>query len=440
MRTRTTVDEVYEFITGEGDARACADIPDTACHEVPGNFFLNAINGAITKLADQLASPGLVLPWMLDAFGAPAAVIGWLSPIRRSGALLPQLAISGQIREYPLRKFFWMIGGFGFALALLAMAGSGLLLSGTKAALAVVAFLAVGSMARGVSSVAFKDVLGKTIPRGRRGRLLSIRATAGGLLALGAGLALKSVIAGEDDLRVYIGLVAVAGFCWFAATALVLFIEEIPGATEGGRNALEEARAGLHILSRVPGFRQFIIARVFLTSVELSLPYYALFGRQVTSQSAGDLGVFVTAASLAQVLSNPLWGRFADKTSRKVMAFSGLIAAVAGGLALAIGLGPDSLHSSFVYSVPLMIVGFAIAGVRLGRKTYLIDGAPAEDRPLYAAISNTILGLVMLAGGSLGFLADAIGVSSLMFILAVAALIGAGISFRLPEAIELSQP
>lgn len=439
MGSQTTIDEVYEFITGEGDARACEDIPDSACREVPGNFLLNAINGAITKLADQLASPGLVLPWMLDAFGAPAGVIGWLSPIRRSGALLPQLAISGQIRRYPVRKVFWMIGGFGFALALLAMAGAGLMLSGVQAALAVVAFLAVGSVARGVSSVAFKDVLGKTIPRGRRGRLLSIRATAGGLLALGAGLALKTIIAGRDDLLVYIGLVAIAGFSWFIATALIFFIEEVPGATEGGRNALEEARAGFHILDRVPGFRRFIIARVFLTSVELSLPYYALFGRQVTSQSAGDLGVFVTAASLARVLSSPFWGRFADRTSKTVMAMSGLLAAAAGGLALVVGLGPDSLQSSFVYSIPLMIVGFAISGVRLGRKTYLIDSAPAEDRPLYAAISNTFLGVVMLAGGGLGFLAEAIGVSSLMLILAITALIGAGISYHLPEAIELRQ-
>ena len=34
-------------------------------------------------LAEQLASPGLVLPWILGAVGAPAALVGLLVPTRR---------------------------------------------------------------------------------------------------------------------------------------------------------------------------------------------------------------------------------------------------------------------------------------------------------------------------------------------------------------------
>lgn len=439
MSPEITVGEVIAFITGEGDERACEDIPDSACREVPGNFLLNAINGTATKLGDQLASPGLVLPWLLDAFGASTALIGWISPIRQTGALLPQLAISGQIRQHPIRKRFWMAGSFGFGLALTLTAVAGLLLPGPQAAGVAILLLVAGSLSRGVSSIAFKDVLGKTIPRGRRGRLLAIRATVGGLLALLVGLVLKTVVGSRDDLLIYIALVTLGGVLWFAATALILFIEEVPGATEGGRNALQEARAGLQILRQVPGFRKFILARIFLVSVELSLPYYALFGREITGRSVGDLGVFVIAASLSQVLSSPLWGRFADRSSRVVMAASGVMAAAAGGLALVISLGPPALRSAFYFSLPLMIVGFAMAGVRLGRKTYLIDSAPAEERPLYAAISNTFLGVVTLAGGGLGFLAHALGVSSTMVFFVIAALVGAVVSFRLPEAVELSQ-
>lgn len=435
-----SLDEVVAFITGEGDERVCEDIPDSACREVPGNFALNALNGGASKLGDQLASPGLVLPWLLDALGAPTALIGWISPIRQTGALLPQLAISGQIRRYPTRKIFWVIGGFGFGLALILMASLGLLLPGPQAAWAVILLLIVGSLFRGVSSIAFKDVLGKTIPRGRRGRLLAVRATAGGLLALLAGVILKTAIGGQDDHRVYVALVALGGLMWIAASGSILFMKEIPGATEGGRNALQEARAGLEILRQVPGFRRFILARVLLVTVELSLPYYTLFGREITTSSVGDLGVFVVGASLSQVLSSPLWGRFADRASQVVMAASGVLAALAGALALVIGLGPPVLRSAYLFSFPLMIVGFAIAGVRLGRKTYLIDGAPAEDRPLYAAVSNTFLGIVALAGGGLGFLAHALGVSAMMVFFMITALAGAFVSFRLPRAVDLVEP
>jgi hypothetical protein len=66
---------VIASITVEGDERACEDIPDSVCLEVPGNFFLNAINGNATKLGDQLARSGLVLPCLLHAFGASTTLI-----------------------------------------------------------------------------------------------------------------------------------------------------------------------------------------------------------------------------------------------------------------------------------------------------------------------------------------------------------------------------
>ena len=130
MRRRTDAlsERVYEVVAGEEDDRACEAIPEEACQEVPGNFLLNALNGASTKLAEQLASPGLVLPWMLGAVGAPAALVGFLVPIRRAGSLLPQLAIAGRIRAHARRKWFWVGAGAVQAVALAAMIPAILLL------------------------------------------------------------------------------------------------------------------------------------------------------------------------------------------------------------------------------------------------------------------------------------------------------------------------
>ena len=38
-------------------------------------------------------------------------------------------------------------------------------------------------------------------------------------------------------------------------------------------------------------------------------------------------------------------------------------------------------------------------GARLGRKTYLVDMANQDNRATYVAVSNTLIGLFMLAGG-----------------------------------------
>ena len=74
-------------------------------------------------------------------------------------------------------------------------------------------------------------------------------------------------------------------------------------------------------------------------------------------------------------------------------------------------------------------------GVRLGRKTYLVDIANQDNRALYVALSNTFTGVLMLiVGGMIGALAQWLGSAMLLVILALIAL-GAMLSaHRLPEA------
>jgi len=81
----------YLLLSGEGEQRLCEAIPDQACREVPRNTSLNILNGACTKLAEQLASPGLVLTWLFGFLGAPPVMAGWLEPVKQTASLLPQL-------------------------------------------------------------------------------------------------------------------------------------------------------------------------------------------------------------------------------------------------------------------------------------------------------------------------------------------------------------
>lgn len=428
------MDAAYEILTTDEEGRACADIPEEACREAPGNFFLNALNGAATKLGDQLASPGLVLPWFLDSLGAPAWVIGALTPVRRAGALVPQLAVAGQIRQYERRKWFWLAGGLGFGIALALMVPSALLLPPLGASILILILLGLGSLARGISSVAFKDVLGKTIPRGKRGSLLALRATVGGLLALAAGLYLRLRVGPSADITPFLFMVGFAGALWIMGVSLIAFIHEEPGATGGGRNALQEAHAGIRLLREQPGFQRFMGARAILLTIELSLPFYAVFARRFTGGQARDLGIFVIAASLAQVLSSPFWGRFADRSSRIVMAVCAALAVSAGVFALLLAaLAPDPILE-YALTLPVLLIGFARSGVRLSRKTYLVDATPVEDQPTYVALSNTLAGVLILLGGGFGLLAEIIGVPNLIALFTGLAIGAVAISWRLPEA------
>lgn len=62
--------------------------------EVPRNRRVHLLSLTLTKIADGLIDPKLVLAWLLGAGGAPFFLIGLLVPIREAGALLPQLALA----------------------------------------------------------------------------------------------------------------------------------------------------------------------------------------------------------------------------------------------------------------------------------------------------------------------------------------------------------
>ena len=174
-----TIDQLYNLIANEEDARACTDIPAEACREVPRNFFLILASNLLTKLGDLLISPKTVLAWLLSAVGAPA-LVAWLVPIRESGSMVPQMVIGAWVRQKPVRKWFWTLGSFGQAVSVGGMAASVWFLEGYAAGTGVIVALVLFSLARGFCSVAMKDVQGKCIPKKRRGRLSGLASTIGG--------------------------------------------------------------------------------------------------------------------------------------------------------------------------------------------------------------------------------------------------------------------
>ncbi|MBT6117099.1 MAG: MFS transporter, partial [Rhodospirillaceae bacterium] len=248
-RPSDVVNRAYAILSGDDDLdRACEAIPEVACTAVPRNFLLNLANGAATKLAEQIASPGLVLAWLLGAIGAPLVLAGFLVPIRQAGALMPQLAAAARIRAVPLRKLYWARAGTVQAFALAAMIPAVIVLPPTMAGFAVLGLLTVFSVASGVGSVAFQDVMGKTVPKARRGRLLAGRAAVGGALAVGVALFLHLGPDFSDRLWPILVLVGAAALLWLVGAGLFAAIDEVPGETGGGRNPLAEARRGLSLV------------------------------------------------------------------------------------------------------------------------------------------------------------------------------------------------
>lgn len=423
----STVRDLYELVTGEDDARVCRDISDAQCREQPVNFFIHLPALVANKAGDELASAKVALPWLLGTLGAPAWMLGLLVPLREALALLPQLLVAGAMRRVPQRKWFWVAGAAAQGICVLAMAGIAASLQGGPAGLAILGLLALFALGRGVCSVAYKDVQGKTIGKGRRGTLSGYAAGAGGAITL--AFALWLLLAPPASLTGLMLLLALAGGLWLLAAAVFAALREEPGATEGGGNALEEALASLSLLRAAPDFGRFVAVRALLTASALSAPFYVELARGLDDGPRG-LAWLLIASGLAAFLSGPFWGRAADRSSRRLMIRGGLLAAGLNLLVIGLAAGGAGL-AWFVAAYFLLAV--LHAGVRLGRKTYLVDLADPSTRARYTAVSNTVIGVALLAGGALAAAAALLGPVAAVATLTAPAAAGALLALRLPE-------
>ncbi len=424
---------VYERLTDVEDARVCAEISAAACRETPGNFVLTLVAQFLTKLADAVASPKLVLAWVLTAIQAPVGLTGLLVPIRESGSLIPQLLIASYVRRLPLRKWAWVVGSVIQAIAIAAIGAVALSLEGAMAGWAIIACLVVFSLARGLCSVAAKDVLGKTIPKSKRGQVAGLSASAAGLVTVALGLVLMYADTGAGTTTLYGGLILTAAALWLLAAMVYSRITEFPGETGGGGNALYEAVKRLDLLRSDRAFRRFVITRALLLCSALLAPYFVVLAQQQHGASPDLLGLFVVAAGLASLLSGPLWGRFADRSSRLVMVVSATLAGATGAAVFAAHQLTGLTATLWFMPLAFFVLGIAHDGVRVGRKTYVIDLAGGNRRTDYVAVSNSVIGAILLLAGLTGAMSSVLSVAAIILLLSLLGIAGALLGRTLPE-------
>lgn len=423
---------VYGLATGDEDARVCKDVPEAACNHLPRNFLIHVVALSATKSGDHLASAKLVLVWLLAAVGAPGFMAGMTVPIRESLALIPQLFVAALIRRRPIRKGFWVWGSVIQGLCVGGMGMAAWQLQGAVAGWAILGLLVCFSLARGVCSVAIKDVQGKTVSKFSRGKASGYASSVAGGVALTIGA--SGFFVGDHSLGFLIWLCLGAALMWLAAGLTYHFVVEEPGATAGGANAGSEAIRQLVLLRKNAQFRWFVITRALFLSSAFAFPFLVLMTREQTGAAFSALGSMLIAVGIANLIGGTVWGRMADRSSRRVLMLTGGLA----GLTCLAAWSVQTLDVHAVWVFALLYFGLALAhsGIRLGRSTYLIDMATQETRAAYTAVSNTVIGVLLLAGGSLSALEPLIGAEGLVLLFGVGVLIAAAAAFWLPEVQE----
>lgn len=434
MSLKSKYETIYEKMMNEEDARVCKAIDEKACNVVPGNFFITLISYFFNKLADSVANMKVIIPWIMESLNVPLFLISFLVPLKESGALLPQLLIAAYVRKLPIRKYVWSLGAL---LQAFSMIGIGLVawnMQGLNAGIAIISLIVVLSLARGLSSVAAKDVIGKTIPKTRRGSLNGYSGSLAGLIIIGLGI--YFLVVGEKPFspQNFGILLFLAGFFWIIAAVVYSRIEEFEGETDGGGNAISVALKKLTLLKTDKNFRLFVITRaLFLCSV-LSAPFFVILAQQHSQSSNYLLGLFILASGLADFSSSIIWGKLSDISSKRAMIIGATISTLLGFLVFVLNTFFENIFS-IIWIMPLIyfILTVGYQGIRIGRKTYLVDLAGGNKRTDYVAVSNTVIGVVLLFTGFIGVLSSIMGLSGIILLLSIIGFIGIILAYKLPE-------
>ncbi len=361
--------QAFEKLSGaDGEA---SDLSQGAQKAEAPNALRHVASLSMTKIADGLIDPKLMLSWLLTSLGAPAVFAGALVPIRESGALLPQMLMASWVQSMPRRKWTWVLGsaGQGIFAALIVLAA--LTLDGAAAGFAICAALGGLAVSRAACSVSYKDILGKTVGQSRRGAITGL---AGSVSAVGVVILAALLMSGMfEDRRIVIAATALAAVLWGAAALLFSTLNEMKS------DPSKAEAADFSILKEDANLRRFILVRGLLASTALAPPYFVVLGGGEDQSALGQLGALVLASALASFLSSYVWGRLSDQSSRKVLKLTGCVGAVAmlGAVALSVlGLATQ------IWAMPLVLFILMIAyhGVRQGRSTYLVDMSPENLR------------------------------------------------------------
>lgn len=443
-------DRLYTRLVTRVDPAETA-LPGDVQRDVPRNGLRLVAANTLQSSGDQMVSASTVLPWLFHVIGVPAALVGLLVPIRESGSMLPQAFLTPLVVRVRRRKWVFVTGAGVQAASVAVMAAIAALGHGTAAGVGILAALVVFSLGRCLCSIASKDVQGRTIPSGERGQIIGLATSAAGLVAVTLGLAIR-LVGGHDISAGQIAILLAAGaVMWTLSAAVYAQVREPvgegrsekPGEADASGSGGEGASGSwfadaARLFREDPTFRKFISVRGLLLVSSLSPPFIVSMSVAAGTHALAGLGGFILASGVASLIGGRIFGRMADRSSRLLMACAAsaasLVAIALIVVVLAVpGFDGGSAAGTAVFVGSYFLLTLLHSGVRVGRKTYVVDVAEGDTRTTYVAVGNTSMGIILLLVGGISSALALLGVQWALVFLAVLGLIGAASALTMPD-------
>ncbi len=372
------------------------------------NYLLGVLNGWFVFAGDGFMNASIVLSSFAAALGAPNTVIGLLPAIQTGGWMVPQLLVASRIRHIPRKITVYQRASTIRIVSYGLIVVSSVLLwwNPTLLLIAFLIGLTANSLASGVSGLPWMEIAAKVIPARQRPGFFAARNLYGGLLALGAGFAVRLILGSSLNFPIDYTLIFALGMIahstgWW----LFGFIDEPPDPQQEPARFRDEIRSIPQTIREDRDFAAFLAYRLMVGVAALSDPFFTVYALRELGVGKANIGTFLIVLGIVAPLSNAVWARLAERFgSRRIIRYAIACAALAPLSALlmqqGVGLG---------FALVFALSSVAAAGLNMGNANFMLGVARPEARGRYIGTANTLVGMAMFASVLGGQLADQIG-------------------------------
>jgi MFS family permease len=401
-------------------------------------------------IGQSFAGQTTVIPSFLSTLTGSAPLIGLASAISSGGWLIPQLFAANKLASLTHRKAAVAIPATVGRFVSLLMGPAMLLLAPRNAGAALAVFFLLYTVfwvVDGIASVAWLDILGGSLPSSTRARLIGLGNVAPGIAGIGAGVIVGIVLSSSSFPWPYnYGLLFIfCGILYTLSLVSFLFIQEKPSpATKAPLPWPAYFRKMTEVVRGDAPFRRAVAVQLALGGVGIATPFYIVHGLDAMGFPQASVGLFTSMQLAGSVLSALLMGMLGEKRgTRAVMRLWSWLAIVAPGLAVGARVLAPALPGAalYVYAAVFLIVGMQGLANMAGFLNWVLEYAPASDRPLYIGFANTLGGLSLVMPLLGGWLLAATGSYHALFaVAAVGPACALVLLRRLPEPRHAARP
>lgn len=386
------------------------------------NFAVNLLDVTTFWFGFSFISATTVVPFYISQLSDSSLPIGIAAVIAQASWFLPQLLTANIVERLPRKRPVVVRVGFLLERLPIWLLVVSALVAVRSPGLALVLFL-VGYGWRGLGAgfvaTSWQDLIARAFPTERRGRFLGISLFSGTLAGTVAAFISGRLLEGFPFSTNFLYNFLLAAIFMTMSWLFISRTREPASAGRAPRRSNRQFMAELPAILRADdNFRQFMIARSLIAFGALGTGFITVSAVNRWGIPNSTIGTYTAAQLIGQAIATPGFGLLADRFGHKLTLELGAACATLAFLLAWLAPSPDW------YFLVFALLGATNGAIIVSGILIIMEFGPAEKRPTYTGMANTVVGLVSVAAPLVGAWLASVGYDLLFSVGAVVTLAG----------------